>query len=287
MSFTYRGRIAPTPTGYLHLGHARTFWMAMERAREAGGTLIYRDEDLDPQRCKQAYSDGALEDLKWFGCEWSEGPDHGGPVGPYTQSERTPLFLDAWKHLKEAGFIYPCRKSRKDVSAAAQAPHAEDDAEPIYPESWRPPLGAGKTEKAPGEVNWRFRVPDDYTVKFDDVRLGPCAFECLRDFGDFLIWRKDGVPAYELAVVVDDNAMGITEVVRGEDLLISTARQLLIYDALGLKPPAFYHTPLLCDTDGRRLAKRHRSLTLRELREAGHTPEQLRNSADWWSGLDD
>ncbi len=287
MSSTYRGRIAPTPTGYLHLGHARTFWMAMERAREAGGTLIYRDEDLDPQRCKNEYSEGAIQDLRWFGCEWSEGPDVGGPVGPYTQSERIPLFLDAWKHLKEAGFIYPCRKSRKDVANAAQAPHAEDDAEPIYPESWRPPLGTGKTEQAPGEVNWRFRVPDDHTVQFDDVRLGPCAFECLRDFGDFLVWRKDGVPAYELAVVVDDNAMGITEVVRGEDLLISTARQLLIYDALGLKPPRFYHTPLLCDTDGRRLAKRHRSLTLRELREAGHTPEQLRTSDDWWSGLDD
>ena len=121
----------------------------MERAREASGTLIYRDEDLDSQRCKPEYSKGALEDLSWFGCQWSEGPDIGGSFGPYTQSERIPLYLDAWKHLKEAGFIYPCRKSRKDVANATQAPHAEDETEPIYPESWRPPIGTGKTEKTP------------------------------------------------------------------------------------------------------------------------------------------
>lgn len=288
MSSTYRGRIAPTPTGYLHLGHARTFWIAMERARESGGQLIYRDEDLDPQRCKPEFCSGAIEDLRWFGCDWQEGPDIGGALGPYRQSERQDRFLGAWEHLKNAGYIYPCDKSRKDVARAALAPHPEDEtAEQIYPENWRPPVGYGKTAESPGETNWRFRVPDYTRIEFDDVRLGPCEFQCQHDFGDFLIWRKDGVPAYELAVVVDDAAMEITEVVRGEDLLISTARQLLIYKALGLPPPSFYHTPLLCDTSGQRLAKRHRSLSLRELREAGQTPESLRKSDDWWSGLED
>lgn len=288
MSSTYRGRIAPTPTGYLHLGHARTFWIAMERAREAGGQLVYRDEDLDPQRCKPEFSKGAIEDLRWFGCDWDEGPNDGGPHHPYTQSQRLNVFLDAWERLKDGGYIYPCDKSRKDVARAARAPHSEDEAaEPIYPESWRPPYGSGQDATEPGAMNWRFRVPEDRDIIFDDGRLGPCEFECLRDFGDFLVWRKDGVPAYELAVVADDAAMEITEVVRGEDLLISTARQLLIYEALGLTPPTFYHTPLMSDPDGQRLAKRHRSLSLRELREAGHTPESLRTSDDWWSGLED
>ncbi len=260
----------------------------MERAREAGGTLIYRDEDIDPDRCKPEFAEAAIEDLRWFGCEWQEGPDVGGSVGPYQQSLRMPLFLEAWKHLKESGFIYPCNKSRKDVAWATQAPHGDEKGdEAIYPEHLRPPIGTGKTATTPGDTNWRFRVPDDRKMEFDDLSLGPCAFECLRDFGDFLVWRKDGQPAYELAVVVDDAAMGITEVVRGEDLLISTARQLLIYEALGLQAPEFYHAPLLCDASGQRLAKRHRSLSLRELREAGQTPEALRTSEDWWSGLDE
>lgn len=288
MASSYRGRIAPTPTGYLHLGHARTFWIAMERAKEAEGSLIYREEDLDPQRCKPEYAEAAIEDLKWFGCAWQEGPDAGGPHAPYRQSERKALFLEAWRQLKEAGAIYPCDKSRKDVANAARAPHREDEmAEPIYPENWRPPPGTGRNASEPGRTNWRFRVPDHRQIIFDDGRLGPCEFTCLRDFGDFLVWRKDGVPAYELAVVVDDAAMGVTEVVRGEDLLISTARQLLLYEALGLKPPEFYHTPLMVDPEGQRLAKRHRSLSLRELREAGHPPDSLRQSEDWWSGLED
>ncbi|MGJ8640323.1 MAG: tRNA glutamyl-Q(34) synthetase GluQRS [Opitutaceae bacterium] len=288
MSSTYRGRIAPTPTGFLHLGHARTFWIAMERAREAGGQLLFRNEDLDPQRCKPEYADGAIEDLRWFGCDWHEGPDVGGAFAPYRQSDRIERFTTAWEQLKDSGVIYPCDKSRKDVARATTAPHPEEErAEPIYPEDWRPPIGTGKDATAPGETNWRFRVPDSLKIEFEDGRLGPCAFQCGHDFGDFLVWRKDGVPAYELAVVVDDAAMNITEVVRGEDLLISTARQLLLYKAMGLVPPAFYHTPLLCDTSGQRLAKRNRSLTLRELREAGQTPEALRKCDDWWSGIDD
>ncbi|MGC6455479.1 MAG: tRNA glutamyl-Q(34) synthetase GluQRS [Coraliomargaritaceae bacterium] len=288
MSTKYRGRIAPTPTGYLHLGHARTFWIAMERAREAGGQLVYRNEDIDPQRCRPEYTHAAMEDLTWFGCRWEEGPDLGGPHAPYNQSERSARFLDAWKRLQKAGCIYPCDKSRKDVVQATLAPHEEETTdEPIYPETWRPPPGAGGTASDPGPTNWRFRVPDARKITFDDGRLGPCAFTTMQDFGDFLVWRKDGAPAYELAVVVDDQAMEITEVVRGEDLLISTARQILLYEALDYTPPKFYHTPLLCDPNGQRLAKRHRSLSLRELREDGHKPEQLRTNEDWWSGLED
>ncbi len=260
----------------------------MERAVEFGGTLIYREEDLDPQRCQPTYAEAALRDLGWFGCRWAEGPDCGGRHGPYRQSERHAHYLAAWRLLKDCGLIYPCDKSRKDVERAAGAPHAEEEAaEPIYPESWRPPFGTGQSADSPGEMNWRFRVPDLREIHFDDGRLGPCAFTCLRDFGDFVVWRRDGVPAYELAVVVDDAAMAISEVVRGEDLLISTARQLLLYEALEHTAPEFYHTPLMLDTQGQRLAKRHRALSLRELREAGRNPEELRHSEDWWSGLDD
>ncbi len=259
----------------------------MERTREAGGQLVYRDEDLDPQRCRPKFSKAAIKDLRWFGCQWDEGPDTGGRLGPYTQSQRQNFFLHAWQKLKDGGLIYPCRQSRKDVARATQAPHTEDESEPLYPESWRPPAATGKDAITPGTTNWRFRVPNETRIAFEDGRLGSCEFECLRDFGDFLVWRKDGIPAYELAVVVDDAAMHITEVVRGEDLLISTARQLLIYKALGLKPPQFYHTPLMCDADGQRLAKRHHSLSLHELRQAGHCPEELRKSDDWRSGLED
>ena len=186
------------------------------------------------------------------------------------------------QEMKEAGAIYPCNQSRKDVANATQAPHENfKTREPIYPKKLRPPAGIGQTATSPGNSNWRFRVPDYRKVEFEDGNAGHCSFVCHQDFGDFLIWRKDGFPAYELAVVVDDTLMQISEVVRGEDLLLSTARQLLIYEALELQPPQFYHTPLMLDASGRRLAKRHQSLSLRELRTAGHTPEALRNSKEW------
>ena len=284
MKSPYRGRIAPTPTGYLHLGHARTFSIASERARKANGTLVYRCEDLDAQRCKPKFADAAIEDLRWFGLDWDEGTDLGGPFGPYRQSERKAFFLDAWTQLKKSGCIYPCNQSRKDVAEATQAPH-EDPAnrEPIFPTQLRPPPGTGKTATSPGTTNWRFRVPSQRIIEFKDLNYGLRAFNCQQDFGDFLVWRKDGCPAYELAVVVDDAAMQITEVVRGEDLLLSTARQLLLYEALGLKPPQFYHVPLVCDSSGQRLSKRHRSLSLRELRAAGQTSKSLRNSVEYKS----
>jgi glutamyl-tRNA synthetase len=286
MSQIYRGRIAPSPTGYLHLGHARTFWIAMERAKAENGILIFRNEDLDAQRCKAEYSESAKDDLKWFGCDWQEGPDKGGAYGPYEQSKRTDLYLNAWKILKENKWIYPCTKSRKDLRKSKEN-QGNNDQEPIYPEAWRPSHDVGDSMQSPNGYNWRFRVPDNKKIDFIDQRLGPCQFSSSIDFGDFLVWRKDGVPSYELSVVVDDAAMNITEVVRGEDLLISTARQLLIYKALGLTPPQFYHTPLVVDDTGNRLSKRSHSVSLKELKNQGYDPNRLRESEYWWSGLED
>jgi len=270
-----RGRLAPTPTGHLHVGHARTFALAAERARRAGGTLVYRTEDLDASRCRPEFAAAAIADVRWLGLDWQEGPDLGGPCGPYVQSERLPWFAEVWRRLQASGAIYPCDKSRKDVARSLTAPHAEDDAEPIFPPDLRPALGLGRELTAPGASNWRFRVPDGETIAFDDALCGPQAFVAGRDFGDFLIWRKDGFPAYELAVVADDHAMGITEVVRGADLLLSTARQLLLYRALGWTGPTWAHAPLIVDADGRRLAKRTAGLSIRELRAAGRTPAEV------------
>jgi glutamyl-tRNA synthetase len=268
----YRGRLAPTPTGYLHLGHARTFALAAARAQAAQGQLIYRTEDLDAERCRPEFAQAALEDLRWLGLLWDEGPDVPGPHGPYVQSQRQAYFREVWKRLQATGCIYPCEKSRKDVERALTAPHAEQDAEPIFPAALRPPLGTGRTVDKPDGLNWRFRVPDGETIRFDDRIQGPQAFVAGRDFGDFLVWRKDGFPAYELAVVADDHAMGITEVVRGADLLLSTARQILLYRALGWPEPAWAHAPLVVDAEGRRLAKRTAGLSIRELRARGHSP---------------
>lgn len=277
----YRGRLAPSPTGYLHLGHARTFWIAQERARAAGGSLILRCEDLDPSRCRPEYLDALLEDLRWFGLEWAEGPDVGGPCAPYTQSARLPQYREAFERLRAAGDVYPCTCSRRDIRAAAAAPQAADE-EVIYPGTCRPsqpPLQTGAPPRPGQAPAWRFRVPDGEVVRFCDGRCGLQSFQAGQDFGDFVVWRPDGLPAYQLACVVDDATMGVTEVVRGEDLLVSTARQLLLYRALGLAAPAFYHCPLVTDAAGRRLAKRHDALSLRRLRAQGWSPAQLR--AGW------
>ena len=276
---SYRGRLAPSPTGYLHLGHARTFWTAWRRARQSGGTLVFRNEDLDPQRSRPEFVAAMCEDLRWFGLDWDEGPDLGGPFAPYSQSERRPLYLDAWRTLLDRGFLYPCTCSRKELAGAAQAPH--DDDEPLYPGKCRPNgEHAPSRAETPAGVNWRFRVPDGEVLRFTDGHLGPVSYVAGKEFGDFVIWRRDDVPAYQLAVVVDDAAMQITEVVRGADLLKSTARQLLLARALGVDSPAFYHCDLLADEHGVRLAKRHDSLSLRALRASGATPEQLRSRWD-------
>ena len=198
-----------------------------------------------------------------------------------TQSERIPLYRAALARLHVAGFIYPCSRSRRDVLAAASAPHEGDENdEPLYPPEFRPPTGSPVPPLTdPVTTNWRFRVPDTEALAFTDGQAGGQQAISGRDFGDFLVWRKDDAPSYQLACVVDDAAMGITEVVRGADLLKSTFRQLLLYRALGLVAPAFYHCPLVTDVTGVRLAKRHDALALRTLRDSGRTPDQLRT--DW------
>jgi glutamyl-tRNA synthetase len=270
----YRGRLAPTPTGYLHLGHARTFWTAQERARANSGTLILRNDDLDRARCKPEFVSAMLEDLKWLGFSWQEGPDIGGKFAPYNQSERFSLYRAALEKLRDSGFIYPCNCSRRDIQSAPRAPHAADDEEPIYPGTCRGKIPAtiGSTK-----FSWRFHVPDGETVTFKDENLGEQRFVAGKDFGDFVVWRNDDVPAYQLACVVDDAAMEITEVMRGADLLLSTARQILLYRALGLKTPAFFHCPLMLDEKGERLAKRNDVLSLRSLRKRGMSPEEARS----------
>jgi glutamyl/glutaminyl-tRNA synthetase len=189
------------------------------------------------------------------------------------QSERRKFCLAAWKKLRDAALIYPCTCSRRDVLQSAHAPHHENE-EPVYPGTCR--TATAILPESPLGHNWRFRVPDGETLQFADQRLGPQQATAGMDFGDFIIWRKDDVPAYQLAVVVDDAAMQITEVVRGADLLLSTFRQLLIYRALGLRAPRFYHTELIVDSEGRRLAKRNASLSLRELRNSGADLIELR-----------
>ncbi len=257
----------------MHLGHARTFWTAYERARQSGGVLVFRNEDLDPQRSKHEYSDAMIEDLRWLGIEWQEGPDVGGPYAPYVQSMRREFFLSVWRKLHADGWIYPCMCSRRDLAEAAQAPHETND-EPMYSGRCR---GNRSAATEPAGVNWRFRVPEGRLIRFTDGKQGAQAFEAGKDFGDFVVWRRDDVPAYQLAVVADDAAMQITEVVRGEDLLKSTARQILLFEALDLKPPKYYHCDLVLDDTGTRLAKRHDALSLRALREAGMSSEKVRS----------
>jgi glutamyl-tRNA synthetase len=270
---TYRGRIAPSPTGLLHLGHARTFWIAAQRATQNRGTLILRNEDLDPQRSRPEFAKAMIEDLLWLGINWQEGPDCGGPFDPYSQSERREIYLEVWRKLRDGGFIYPCTCSRKDLAQAAAAPNDTDD-EPIYPGNCRNRTDAEDFSEPVG-VNWRFRLPDGEEIDFTDLHLGAQKFTAGQDFGDFVIWRRDDVPAYQLALVADDTAMQITEVVRGADLLKSAARQVLLYRALKAKIPDFYHCDLIRDESGQRLAKRHDALSLRHLRENGRTPAQI------------
>jgi glutamyl/glutaminyl-tRNA synthetase len=275
----YRGRLAPSPTGLLHIGHARTFWIAAQRAIESQGTLILRNEDLDPQRSRAEFARAMMEDLRWLGIRWSEGPDCGGEYGSYSQSERREHYLKAWRRLRDGGFLYPCLCSRKDLAQSASAPNDGDD-EPLYPGTCRARNDAAEFTE-PAGVNWRFRVPDGEQVAFADLNLGQQRYVAGNDFGDFLVWRRDDVPAYQLAVVVDDAAMRITEVVRGADLLNSTARQLLLMRALGHVAPDYFHCELVRDSAGVRLAKRHDALSIRHLREGGMTAEEVLKMAGW------
>jgi glutamyl-tRNA synthetase len=271
LSSSYTGRLAPSPTGYLHLGHARTFWVAQQRARAAGGRLLLRNDDLDASRFRLDYVEAMIEDLRWLGLVWEE------PM--ISQTQRLDRYLAALVRLHRAGLIFPCHHSRRELAeAAVSAPHegGEND-EPVYPPAFRPPADAPLPPlDATGlAMNWRFRVPDGETLSFYDGHFGPQVAVAGRDFGDFLVWRKDGVPSYQLSCAVDDAEFGITEVVRGSDLIRSTFRQLLLIRALEHPVPAYYHCPLMCDNQGVRLAKRHDALSLRALRAQGVAPASL------------
>ena len=250
--------------------------------------LVMRVEDLDAARARAEFTRAMLEDLRWLGVDWREGPDVGGPFEPYVQSARYAFYLEAWARLVAGGHVYPCSCSRRDIARSTEAPHEQQhaqsdslqnvqDDEPVYPGTCRPRAGQTPTVlESPAGVNWRFRVPDGEEIVFEDLKQGRQTFVAGRDFGDFAVWRRDDVPAYQLAVVVDDALMRITEVVRGLDLHKSTARQILLQRALGYETPAYFHCDLLMDERGRRLAKRHESLSLRRLRASGFTPEQVR-----------
>jgi len=258
----HRGRFAPSPTGLAHLGTARTALAAWLRARQQRGAFLMRIEDLDAPRVVAGATEAMLEDLRWLGLDWDEGPDVGGPFGPYVQSQRQAHYDAALAHLRARGRVYPCTCSRKEIASIATAPHGQ---EAVYPGTCR--SGPSHPERAP---SWRFRL--DRLPAFDDAIFGRIDDGAR---GDFVLARADGVVSYQLAVVVDDLAMGITEVMRGEDLLASTPRQIALAEALSGAAPRFFHVPLVLDASGERLGKRHGSLSLRALREAGAAPEAL------------
>lgn len=276
-----RGRLAPSPTGVLHLGNARSFLLAWLEIRSTGGELLLRIEDIDGPRLKAGATDSVLEDLRWIGLDWDGEPTR--------QSARLSAYRAAFETLRAAGQVYPCTCSRRDVEEAASAPHGESrfaHEGPLYPGTchgrWR---SAEEARNETGcEPAWRFRTPDR-SIEFRDRFLGPVRCNPARELGDFVIWKRDGVPAYQLAVVVDDAAQQMTHVLRGDDLVASTPRQLLLYEALGSTPPSFAHTPLVVGQDGRRLAKRHGDTTLARFRQEGSTPEEIVGLLAAWSGL--
>ncbi|MFY9820070.1 MAG: tRNA glutamyl-Q(34) synthetase GluQRS [Thermoanaerobaculia bacterium] len=272
-----RGRYAPSPTGMIHLGNARSALAAWLSVRSRGGTFVWRVEDLDGPRVVPGLAAAQMEDLAWLGLDWDEGPDVGGPHAPYVQSERSELYEAALQKLAAAGRLFPCRLSRKDLQAVASAPHGGEETP--YPASLRPAsLERDWFEQLCGmarpDAAIRFRV-DEEKVSFTDRVFGPMTERVDLAVGDFVLKRRDGLYAYQLAVVVDDLAMEIDDVVRGSDLLASTARQIQLIRALGGSPPAYAHMPLMVNAQGEKLSKRDQGLTLRSLREEGASPEAV------------
>lgn len=274
-----RGRYAPSPTGDLHLGNLRTALLAWLLARVAGGRFVLRVEDLDRPRVRPGVTERMLRDLRWLGLDWDEGPDVGGPYAPYIQSERQGIYEAYLQRLQVAGLVYPCYCSRADIARAASAPHGEEDEGPRYPGTCRNLTDSERRQReasAPHRrPSLRFRVDDERIVVFEDALLGRQEQHVQRAVGDFIVRRADGIFAYQFAVVVDDALMRITQVVRGADLLSSTARQILLYEALGFPVPSFAHVPLVMDTGGKRLSKRQQSEGLEPLRAAGITSQEV------------
>ncbi len=267
------GRLAPSPTGGLHLGHARTFLIAWLSVRSRSGRMIFRIEDLDATRSRYEAAEASLIDLRWLGLDWDEGPDRPGPSYPYVQSWRKSSYEASLDRLKRAGLVYPCTCTRADIERAAAAPHAEDEG-PTYPGTCARRRVEDAESLGDRSFAWRFRVPNG-SVEWIDRFRGTIQLDPARLGGDFVVGRSGVGPSYQLAVVHDDATMGVTEVVRGDDLIPSTPRQILLYRALGWTPPSYAHVPLAVDTDGRRLAKRDGSLKLATLREAGVDPRRL------------
>jgi glutamyl-tRNA synthetase len=271
---SYRGRLAPSPTGTLHLGVARTSLVAWLRARKLGGKLVLRMEDIDGPRVVAGSAESLMQDLRWLGLDWDEGPDLGGVYGPYVQSERLGSYVSAIERLRALGVVYPCTCSRKDILEVASAPHGDLGA--VYPGTCR--NGVTRRDR-PAAL--RLRV-DEAVPGFVDALHGERAAQPV---DDFVLQRGDGVYAYQLAVVVDDVAMGITEVVRGDDLLTSTPRQLALYRALGVEAPGFLHVPLMLAMDGRRLSKREGAPSVAEYRAAGVPSARVVGLLAWTLGL--
>ena len=253
---SYRGRLAPTPSGYLHEGHILTFRIAWERAK--GGAFVFRMDDLDPDRCTQEYAQACINDIKGMGVIWNEGVEYGGSFGPYLQSAREEFYLEALYSLLKLNMIYPCFRTRKEIRSAGLVSRQENEY--LYPENWSPRKNNEGLKDFPGSKNWRFRTKSGDKINFHDKNKDLVEYSVGSELSDFIVWRKDGIASYELATVVDDYRMHITEVVRGEDLLISSARQCMLYDALGWKRPDFYHCELLTDNKGNKLSKSSRNL---------------------------
>ena len=276
-----RGRFAPSPSGRMHLGNLFSGLLAWLSVRSAGGVMVLRMEDLDPDRCREEYAAQLADDLLWLGLDWDEGYGKGGPHGPYRQSERTELYAAAFRKLEGQGLIYPCFCTRAE-RLAASAPH-RSDGQAVYSGKCRHLTDGQRTELArTRRPAWRLIVPDR-EISFTDGVQGPFGENLLSDCGDFILRRSDGVYAYQLAVVYDDGAMAVNQVVRGRDLLDSTPRQLYLYELLGLTPPEFYHVPLLVAPDGRRLSKREKDLDMGALRQR-FTPAELTGLLAFWAG---
>lgn len=267
-----RCRLAPSPTGAQHVGNARTYLIAWLSARSQGASVTLRIEDIDSPRIKPGAVELIEEDLRWLGFNWDD--------GPYVQTQRLPRYEEALEKLKSREQVYPCTCTRSDIEQAASAPHLEHEG-PVYPGTCahRKAADASSLDRP---FAWRFRVCD--SPAFDDLYRGSTEIDLKQVGGDFVVWKSSRTPAYQLAVVVDDAAMGITEVVRGDDLIPSTPRQLLLYRAFGLHPPHFAHVPLVVGSDGRRLAKRHGDTRLVTLREAGVTADRLIGLLAWSCG---
>jgi glutamyl-tRNA synthetase len=275
-----RGRYAPSPTGDLHRGNLRTALLAWLFARSSAGTFVLRVEDLDQPRTRPDATARMLADLRWLELDWDEGPDCSGPYAPYVQSERRAIYQGYLQKLRAAALVYPCYCSRAEIAQAsriASAPQQGSEEGPRYPGTCR-----DLTQKQCREYEargrrpaLRFRVDDERVVTFNDLIAGPVTQHVQHAVGDFILCRSDGIFAYQFAVVVDDGLMRINQVVRGADLLTSTARQILLFEALGFPLPAFAHVPLILDEQGKRLAKRTQSAGIEPLRAAGLTPQQI------------